>query len=205
MRLVRWCAVALLLPLTAIVGGSAAVAAEGTRAPDAAAADVRAARVLFEKNLDAIRHRDRQAYLSCYLHADTLVRTGLEGPQLGYDLLEKEPGDEWPDRFEGIDLQLVPIRPGLVYGTYRYRVRYGSREDSGISERFFVNTGGGGWKIAVSTAFPATPGTPPPPRALVGATLVDGTGSPPVADSVVVMRGGRVDCAGTRAQCPPPR
>src|SRR5206468_12449412 len=28
--------------------------------------------------------------------------------------------------FEGIDLQLVPIRPGLVYGTYRYRVRYGA-------------------------------------------------------------------------------
>jgi imidazolonepropionase-like amidohydrolase len=210
MRIVRRCAVALLLPLAAIVGGGpSAVAAEGTRAPDAAAADVRAARALFEKNLDAIRHRDRQAYLACYLHADTLVRTGLEGPQLGYDSLEKEAGDEWPDLFEGIDLRLVPIRPGLVYGTYRYRVRYGAREESGISERFFVKTGsgnaGGGWKIAVSTAFAATPGTPPPPRALVGATLVDGTGSPPLADSVVIVRGGRIDCAGTRAQCPPPQ
>src|SRR5437867_2606765 len=210
MRVVRPWIVASLLPFTAIVGGGpSAVAAEETQAPDAAAADVRAARALFEKNLDAIRHRDRQAYLACYLHADTLVRTGLEGPQLGYDSLEREAGDEWPDLFEGIDLQLVPIRPGLVYGTYRYRVRYGAREESGISERFFVKTGsansGGGWKIAVSTAFPATPGTPPPPRALVGATLVDGTGSPPLADSVVIVRGGRIDCAGTRAQCPPPR
>jgi imidazolonepropionase-like amidohydrolase len=45
---------------------------------------------------------------------------------------------------------------------------------------------------------------PPPPRALVGATLVDGTGAPPVADSVVLLRDGRVDCAGPRAACPVP-
>src|SRR5439155_17200818 len=56
----------------------------------------------------------------------------------------------------------------------------------------------------VTTAFSAPPGTPPPPRALVGATLVDGTGAPAVPDSVVVLRGGKIDCAGTRAQCPPP-
>src|SRR5262245_55590927 len=87
--------------------------------------DVAAARALFEKTLDAIRARDRQAYLACYLHAETLARTGAEGAQLGYDSLAKESGDDWPDVFEGIDLNLVPIRPGLVYGTYRYRVRYG--------------------------------------------------------------------------------
>ena len=183
-----------------------------------AAADVAAARALFEKNLDAIRRRDREAYLGCYLHADTLTRTGPEGARLGYDSFAKENGDDWPDLFEGLDLQLVPIRPGLVYGTYRYRVRYGAREESGISERFFVQSGGetdagksgaaetaAGWKIAVTTAFTAPPGTPPPPRALVGATLVDGTGAAPVPDAVVILRGGKIDCAGTRTQCPPPK
>lgn len=207
--------IALLLPLAqAIAQGaparSAAMPATATGGDAAVAAgDLGAARTLFERNLDAIRRHDREAYLACYLHADTLARTGPEGPQIGYDSFVKASGDDWPDLFEGLDLQLVPIRPGLVYGTYRYRVRYGPREDSGISERFFIKTGGAksdaGWKIAVTTAFTAPPSTPPPPRALVGATLVDGTGAPPVPDSVVILRGGKIDCAGTRAQCPPPQ
>ncbi len=235
--------IVLLLALRLAVASGAAAAraaapSAAAAAPPAAAVagagDLEAARALFEKNLDAIRRRDRDAYLACYLRADTLARTGPEGPQLGYDSLAKEAGEGWPDLFEGLDLQLVPIRPGLVYGTYRYRVRYGAREDSGISERFFVKTGTGktgadttdagepgegkagagkaagdrtaaAWKLAVTTAFPAPSGTPPPPRALVGATLVDGTGVPPVPDSAVILRGGKIDCAGTRAQCPPPK
>jgi hypothetical protein len=35
-----------------------------------------------------------------------------------------------------------------------------------------------------------TADTTPPPRAFVGATLVDGTGRPPVSDAVVLVRGG---------------
>src|SRR5215211_3943503 len=35
--------------------------------------------------------------------------------------------------------------------------------------------------------------------AVVGATLIDGRGGPPVADSVVVVRGGRIVAAGPRA------
>ncbi len=197
--------IALLLPLAPGVARAAAAGVDG---------DIAAARALFEKNLDAIRRHDRGAYLACYLHADTLARTGPEGLRTGYDSFAKENGDDWPDLFEGLDLDLVPIRPGLVYGTYRYRVRYGAREESGISERFFVKTGGartagarsaGGWKIAVTTAFAAPPGTPPPPRVLLGGTLVDGTGARPVPDAVVILRGGKIDCAGTRAQCPPPK
>jgi len=188
--------IVLLLPLVMGVMRSAATPVGG---------DVAAARALFEKNLDAIRRHDREAYLACYIHADTLARTGPEGLRTGYDSFAKENGDDaWPDLFEGLGLDLVPIRPGLVYGTYRYRVRYGAREESGISERFFVKTGGG-WKIAVTTAFAAPPGTPPPPRALLGGTLLDGTGARPVPDAVVILRGGKIDCAGTRAQCPPPK
>ncbi|HEY0783604.1 MAG TPA: hypothetical protein VGE98_14185, partial [Thermoanaerobaculia bacterium] len=97
----------------------------------------------------------------------------------------------------------MPIQPGIVYGSYRYRVRYGAREVSGLSERLFVSTPQG-WRIAVTSAFPALPGVPPPPRALVGATLLDGNGGAPVADSAVVLRDGKIDCAGTRAACPVP-
>jgi imidazolonepropionase-like amidohydrolase len=183
--------------------GAAAAARHTGSATNPGSGDLDAARALFQANLGAIRKRDRDAYLACYLKSDTLARTGPEGPSLGFESLAKESGSDWPDLFEGLDLRLVPIRPGLVYGTYRYRVRYGAREEAGLSERFFVKTDGG-WKIAVTTAFPAPPGTPPAPRALVGATLIDGTGAPPVPDAVVVIRGGAVDCAGTRARCPVP-
>ena len=61
-----------------------------------------------------------------------------------------------------------------------------------------------GWRIAVSTAFQGLPGVPPPPRAIVGATLVDGRGGPPIRDAVVVLRDGRIECAGPRSACPVP-
>ncbi|HEX3275666.1 MAG TPA: amidohydrolase family protein [Gemmatimonadales bacterium] len=40
---------------------------------------------------------------------------------------------------------------------------------------------------------------PPDGVALVGATLIDGSGGPPLPDAVVVVRGGRVESVGTRA------
>lgn len=183
---------ALLWPLVLLV----AAAAPEPR-------DVVAARALFQRNLDAITKRDREAYLSCYLNADTLARTGPEGAALGYADLEKSAGEAWPDTFEALDLRLVPVREGVVYGTYRYRVRYGAEEHSGLSERVFLKTKDG-WRIAVSTAFDAPAGTPPTPRALVGATLVDGTGAAPVRNAVVIVRDGKIDCAGTRDACPVP-
>src|SRR5512143_3768282 len=53
-----------------------------------------------------------------------------------------------------------------------------------------------------SVAFAAD--TVPPPRAFLGATLVDGTGRPPVRDAAVLVRGSRIACAGTRVACPVP-
>ncbi len=44
----------------------------------------------------------------------------------------------------------------------------------------------------------------PPDLALVGATLVDGTGAGPVADAAVLIEGDRIACAGPRADCPVP-
>jgi imidazolonepropionase-like amidohydrolase len=40
--------------------------------------------------------------------------------------------------------------------------------------------------------------------ALVGATVVDGTGRPGIANAVVVVNGDRLACVGTAAQCPVP-
>lgn len=167
------------------------------------AADLASARRLFEKNLQAIREKDKDAYLSCYLESERLARTGPTGFELGYAGLAATAGQGWPDHIDAEDLRLTPVRPGVVYGTYRYRVRYGADEVAGISERVFLETPQG-WRIAVSTAFPTLPGVPPPPRALVGATLVDGTGAEPVPDAVVLVRNGQIDCAGPRAACPVP-
>src|SRR5207249_592720 len=159
-----------------------------------------AARQVSHRNLDAIRHRDREAYLACYLHRESLARTGPTGFTLGYASVESTRSSSWPDHFEALDLRLTPIGPGVVYGTYRYRVRYGAEEQSGLSERVFIATPEG-WRIAVSTAFQGLPGVPPPPRAIVGATLVDGRGGPPIRDAVVVLRDGRIECAGPRSAC----
>jgi imidazolonepropionase-like amidohydrolase len=191
---------ALPLLLAAVTALAAPAAAQ--TAPPAAAGDLAAARAVFAANLAAIAARDRDAYLATYLDAPTLARTGPEGPVVGFDDFAAQAGD-WPDVFEAQDLRLVAVEPGVVYGTYRYRVAYAGDEHRGISERLFLATPEG-WRIAVTSAFDAPPGTPPPPRALVGATLVDGTGAAPVADAVVVLRGGAVDCAGSRATCPVP-
>ncbi len=164
------------------------------------ASDVDDARALFEKNLAAIQHRDKAAYLACYLDAKTLVRVAPEGPVLGYEDFAKQAGEKWPDTLVADDLTLTPVSPGIVYGTYRYRVRYGAEEHSGLSERVFLKTPKG-WRIAVTSAWEAPPGTPPPPRAYTGATLVDGTGAPGVPNAVVVVRDGRIDCAGPASAC----
>jgi imidazolonepropionase-like amidohydrolase len=44
----------------------------------------------------------------------------------------------------------------------------------------------------------------PAPVALVGATLVDGTGGAPLPNAALVIRAGRIACVGTRAACPVP-
>jgi imidazolonepropionase-like amidohydrolase len=192
----------LVLLLVALVFPSVRPTAAKAETP-VTPADLAAARSLFEKNLQAIRDKNKDAYLSCYLDSPGFARTGSTGFELGYADLAKNAGQGWPDHFSAEDLRLTPIRPGVIYGTYRYRVRYGAREDEGLSERVFLKTEKG-WKIAVSTAFSNLPGVPPPPRALVGATLLDGNGGAPVADSVVLLRDGKIECAGSRAACPVP-
>ena len=162
--------------------------------------DTAEARRVFEGNIDAIHKHDRARYLSYYLDSPNFARNGFGGLQLGYAPMAAERDTTWPDSLIATDLRLVPVRPGVVYGTYRFRVTQRGVTRFGSSERIFVSTPRG-WKIAVSTAFYAPSGTQPAPVVLAGATLINGTGTPPVADAVVVVRGGRIACAGPRASC----
>lgn len=126
------------------------------------AGDEAAARALFEQNLQAIADRDTESYLACYWQSDGLVRNGFEGISRGYaGLAASVDEDTWPDQFEATDLQVFWLRPGVVYGQYRYRVRYGDDEQEGISERILLETEAG-WRIAVTTAFGAPEGALPP-------------------------------------------
>jgi imidazolonepropionase-like amidohydrolase len=196
--------VLLLLVAIFLVGtGGWTLAISAPAASAGEAAEVAAARQVFAANIQAIRERNGAAYLACYLDSERLVRAGAGGFELGRAGLAAGIGKAWPDHIDATDMRLTPLAPGLVYGTYRYRVRYGADERSGISERLFVKTAAG-WKIAVTTAFEEAPPTAPPARALVGATLVDGTGAPAVPAAVVLIQDGRIACAGTRAACPVP-
>jgi imidazolonepropionase-like amidohydrolase len=166
-------------------------------------ADLAAARAVFEENIAAIRDRDRDKYLSLYLKSDRLVRTGPAGFGTGYEEFARGAGSRWPDVIEATDMRLTPLQPGLVYGTYRYRVRYGGDEHRGISERLFVSTPQG-WKIALTGALDTPPSTPAPPRAIVGGTLIDGRGGAPIPNANVILRDGKIDCAGPASLCPAP-
>jgi imidazolonepropionase-like amidohydrolase len=166
------------------------------------AADLAAARGVFERNLAGIRNKDREAYLSTYIHGEQLARTGPTGIDTGYTDWAKNVGKSWPETLEPSDIHLISLGPGLVYGSYRYRVRYsGADEHSGISERLFVKTPEG-WKIAVTGAVDAPPNTPPPPRAITGATLIDGRGGAPMPNANIVIRDGKIDCAGPQCTLP---
>lgn len=164
--------------------------------------ELRAARAVFEENLSAIRNRDRAGYLRTYLDTPSFAVSTSDGLLRGFDRFAKQEAS-WPDSIDASDIELVQVRPGVVYATYRYRVRYGADEHAGLSQRLFVKSGAE-WKIAITGAADAPPGTPPPPRAIVGATLVDGRGGRPVTNANVVLRAGKIDCAGTAAECPVP-
>ncbi|MDH4044979.1 MAG: amidohydrolase family protein, partial [Gemmatimonadota bacterium] len=154
----------------------------------------------FRGNIAAIHARDRAAYLSHYLQSPDLGRVGPGGVQRGYAGFAEGAGGAWPDTLVATHFEIIPITPDVAYGAYRYRVVTNGVSDRGVSERVLLRTDDG-WKVAVTTAF-STPGAAPSPMALVGATLIDGTGGTPTPDAVVVMRDGRIACAGPASACP---
>src|SRR5947208_12903475 len=156
----------------------------------------------FRANIAAIHARDRAAYLSRYLHTPALARVGPDGLRQGYDDFARGTDAGWPDTLVATHLRIVPVSPDVAYAVYRYRVVDSSGSARGVSERVFLRTPAG-WKVAVTTAFP-TPNVAPPATALLGATMVDPAAGGPVRGAVIVLRDGRIACAGSRAACPVP-
>jgi len=146
------------------LGGAAACAGLTSTAGQAATAptpaDTIEARRLFEENIDAIHKRDRARYLATYLHSVSLARNGPAGLELGYENWSARRDSTWPDTLIATNLRVLPISPGIVYGTYCYTVTQRDTTTSGVSERLFVKTPEG-WRIAVTTAFGLPVGRPP--------------------------------------------
>lgn len=130
-----------------------------TGAPVTTASDTVEARRLFEENIDAIHKRDRARYLATYLQTSTLARNGPGGIELGFEGWSARRDSTWPDTLIARNLRVIPIAPGVVYGTYCYTVTQKDTTSSGVSERVFRKTPEG-WRIAVTTAFGLPAGSP---------------------------------------------
>jgi len=150
----------LLVILIAATACAPATASMGVTANTYATPDTIEARRLFEENIDAIHRRNRARYLATYLQTSTLARNGPGGLELGYDNWSARRDGSWPDTLVARNLRVVPIAPGVVYGTYCYEVTQKDTTSSGVSERLFVKTPDG-WRIAVTTAFGLPIGAPP--------------------------------------------
>ena len=148
------------LILMVAVSACAGVATTGQPLMTSLPADTIEARRLFEENIDAIHKRDRARYLATYLHTTSLARNGPAGLDLGYDTWSARRDSTWPDTLIARNLRVLPISPGVVYGTYCYTVTQHDTTTSGVSERVFVKTPEG-WRIAVTTAFGLPVGQPP--------------------------------------------
>jgi hypothetical protein len=129
--------------------------------PGGSEADTVAARRAFLDNIDAIHKRDRPRYLRSYLQTPTLARNGPGGLELGWEGWSARRDSTWPDTLVATDVRVVPVAPGVVYGSYRSRVTQRGATTSGVSERVLVRTPDG-WRIAVTTAFPVVPPNDPP-------------------------------------------
>ena len=145
-----------VITVTLLAAGGAACRSVGSGTPNVtgtATADTAEARRAFLDNIDAIHKRDRPRYLASYLQTPTLARNGPGGLELGFEGWSARRDSTWPDTLIAEDVRVVPVAPGVVYGSYRYRVTQQGVTTSGVSERVLVRTPDG-WKIAVTTAFP---------------------------------------------------
>ena len=148
-----------VVPVAAVVGCAQVPASATSSSIAPPVSDTVEARRVFEENIDAIHKRDRGRYLATYLHTSTLARNGPGGLELGYDNWSARRDSTWPDTLIARNLRVLPITPGVVYGTYCYTVTQKDTTSSGVSERIFVRTPEG-WRIVVTTAFGLPAGAP---------------------------------------------
>jgi hypothetical protein len=150
---------ARLLAFCMVVAGCSVASGDSGTSTASPASDTVEARRVFEANIDAIHKRDRARYLATYIHQNSLARNGPGGLELGYDNWSARRDSTWPDTLIARNLRVLPIAPGVVYGTYCYTVTQKDTTSNGVSERIFVNTREG-WRIAVTTAFGLPAGAP---------------------------------------------
>ena len=148
-----------VIPLLLSAAACAGVSSVTNQPAGVASADTVEARRVFEQNIDAIHKRDRNRYLATYLHSSALGRNGPGGLELGYENWSARRDSTWPDTLIARNLRVLPIAPGVVYGTYCYTVTQRDTTTSGVSERIFVQTPQG-WRIALTTAFGLPAGQP---------------------------------------------
>jgi len=124
---------------------------------DIRAADLEGARAVFLDNINAIRDRDTERYLSAYLQSNDFIALSPAGLVRGYEPLaaSRQAEAAWPDSLVASKPTLVWLSPGVVYGAYEYVARQAGTMSSGWSERILVKTSDG-WKIAVTSAIPST-------------------------------------------------
>lgn len=151
-----------LLSFALVLTGCATAPVASPVAQTSTVTDSVEALALFRENIDAIHKRDRPRYIATYLQSPRLARNGPDGLELGFENWPARTSTSWPDTLMARDLTVVPLAPGVVYGTYRYDVRYGDSVSTGVSERVFVKTPAG-WRIAVTTAFGRPPVFTPKP------------------------------------------
>lgn len=155
----RFSSVWLVVAMVVAIGCTAMPANSGPSSSLSSTSDTVDARRLFEENIDAIHKRDRARYLATYLHTSALGRNGPAGLELGYEGWSARRDSTWPDTLVARKLRVLPIVPGVVYGTYCYTVTQKDTTSSGVSERIFVKTPEG-WRIALTTAFGLLAGAP---------------------------------------------
>jgi hypothetical protein len=148
-----------LIALFAAIGCAPIAPNAGLSPSVSSASDTVEARRLFEENIDAIHKRDRARYLATYLHTASLGRNGPARLELGYEGWSARRDSTWPDTLVARNLRVLPIAPGVVYGTYCYTVTQKDTTSSGVSERIFLKTPEG-WRIVVTTAFGLPAGAP---------------------------------------------
>ena len=156
---VRTGRIILLLAMSGVAACAGLTSTSGQSTTPFIPTDTIEARRLFEENIDAIHKRDRARYLATYLHTASLARNGPGGLELGYENWSARRDSTWPDTLIATNLRVLPIAPGIVYGTYCYTVTQHDTTTSGVSERLFVKTPEG-WRIAVTTAFGLPVGRP---------------------------------------------
>lgn len=145
----------LVLAAAAVAGCRSFSGASRADGLSGAARDSAEALAAFRDNIDAIHKRDRPRYLASYVHTSRLARNGAAGLDRGWEGWAARSDSTWPDTLIARDVRVVPVAPGVVYGSYRYQVTESGATTAGISERVLVRTGDR-WRIAVSTAFPVS-------------------------------------------------